>query len=60
MAEKEEGVHNITEVYKMLKDAVNSLRKEMSEGFSKIHTEIELGTSKSTMKDLEKSIEFTQ
>ena len=57
MAEKDEGGHNITEAY------------QMSEGFSKIHTEMDilryklksdLEQVKSTMKDLENSIEFTQ
>lgn len=69
MAEKDEGEQNITEAYKMLKDSVDCLRKELSEGFSKMHTEMDIlryelksdmAEVKSTMKELEKSLEFTQ
>ena len=68
MAE-ETATTNERSMFEMLRNSVECLRKELQEGFSKIHTDMdilrcemkaEMTILKETVKDMERSLEFTQ
>ena len=69
---EEAGITNeqaMADSFVMLRDSVECLRKEMAEGFSKIHTDMDflrhelkadMKILKEKVKDIERSVEFTQ
>ena len=69
---EEAGITNeqaMADSFVMLRDSVECLRKEMAEGFSKIHTDMDflrhelkadMKILKEKVKDIERSVELTQ